>query len=196
MLTPEEAEEIVGDADPAADAEVAHTSAWALLGVPGADFDAEHVARLREVANKEGVGGFADLWDRSPAFTLPGALWRLYLLWQWDKMDPEVLENRFADGVKVLQAQGKPVSLSLPEALAAADAVLSGHATEDDLAEALALAAEAMRIMATGITYGPEWILEDNHQLAHPVTRRPEALLKTAAELEESSRLANYGNLH
>lgn len=195
MLDPEEAEEIVGDADPAGDAEVAHTSAWALLGVPGEDFDEEHVAKLRETVRAQGVDVVAALWDKSPAFTLPGALWRLYLLWQWNQINPDIVAARFAEGIEVLQKQDRPVPEPLDQTMRAVGGVLAGYATEDELAPVLSSAATAMRVMATGITYGPEWILEDRHQLAHPVTRRPQALLETASELEQSASLAVAGTL-
>lgn len=198
MLSPEEAEEIVGDVDPADEAEVAHTSAWALMGVPNADFDADAVAHLRDTVREKGVDIVANLWDRSPDFTLPGALWRLYLLWQWHQMDAQVLQERYDEGVAVLRKE-HPEELKgvapLAETIRAIEGVLAGYATEDELAPVLESAALTMRVMAAGITYGPAWITEDKHQLAHPVTRRPYALLDTAKELEESARQARAGTL-
>jgi hypothetical protein len=195
-LEPEEAEAIVGDADPAGDAEVAHTSAWALLGVPGEGLDESHVQRLRDRVAEAGVDIVADLWDRSPAFTLPGALWRLYLLWQWNEIDPGMLRKRFNEGKQVLTAQNLETPVELEDVLAETRRIMVGNGTEDDIADALNHAAQAMRIMATGITYGPEWILEDTHTLAHPVTRRPKALLETADELEAGATLASSGELN
>ena len=90
-LDQEEAEDIVGDEDPAAESEIAHTTAWALMGVPSGDFDEKATEKLRQSVRSEGVDIIAAAWARSPGFTLPGALWRIYLLCQCHQMNPEVL---------------------------------------------------------------------------------------------------------
>lgn len=198
MLDQAEAEQIVGDEDPAAEAEIAHTTAWALMGVPNADFDEEAVKQLRESVRREGVDIVAAAWARSPDFTLPGALWRIYLLWQWHQMNPEVLQARYDEGIEELQREGAQKSEMPPplgEVIRGVEGVLAGYATEEDLAPVLSAAASVMRTMALGVRFGPDWITEDGHRLAHTVTRRPEALLKTAAELEESAKQAAMDNL-
>ena len=73
MLDAARAETIVGDEDPAALAGVAHTSAWALMGVGDETFPDEDVARLRAAVRDHGVDTVAHVWSRSPEFTLPGA---------------------------------------------------------------------------------------------------------------------------
>lgn len=196
-LDQQEAETIVGDEDPAAESEIAHTTAWALLGVPNADFDEKAVETLQASVRQEGVDIIAAAWSRSPDFTLPGALWRLYLLWQWHQMNPQVLQDRYTEGVEAMKRQGVEVTDPLPldEILLAVEGVLTGYATEDELAPVLEAAAQAMRIMAMGVTFGPEWITEEGHVLAHTVTRRPQALVETARELDESARQAAQGTL-
>lgn len=192
-----EAEAIEGDEDPAAESEIAHTTAWALLGVPNADFDDAAVKKLQESVRTEGVDIIAPAWSRSPAFTLPGALWRIYLLWQWHQMNPEVLQDRYDEGIAAmrergLDADGQP---PLSEIIRGVEGVLAGYANEDDLASVLQASAQAMRVMASGVHFGPEWITEEGHVLAHTVTRRPQALLDTASELDESARQAAAGTL-
>ncbi len=196
-LTAADAEQIIGDVDPANEAEVAHTSAWALMGVPNADFDAEATEKLRAAVRSQGVDIVAGLWDRSPDFTLAGALWRIYLLWQWHQADPTVLELRYQEGIAELERQGKDVEKlpTLDETVRAVGGVLAGYATEDDLAPVLDATATIMQIMAAGVTYGPEWITTDEHHLAHPVTRRPQALLDTASELAVAAQKSREGNL-
>lgn len=197
MLEPKEAEQIVGEADPAQESEIAHTSAWALMGVANADFNQEAVDRLVKTVREQGVDVIACLWDRSPDFTLPGALWRIYLLWQWQQMNPVVLQERFAEGLAALDQQGRSIEQVVPlgETIRAVEGVLAGYANEEELAPVFEAAATAMRVMAAGITYGPQWITDDRHALAHPVTRRPRALLDTAAELDESAQQARRGTL-
>ncbi len=192
-----EAEAIVGDEDPAAESEIAHTTAWALMGVPNADFDEKAVKELQQSVRKEGVDIIAAAWSRSPDFTLPGALWRIYLMWQWHQMNPVVLQDRYDEGIKALTDQGLDVSNEPPlaDVIRAVEGVLAGYASEDDLAAVLEGTAEAMRVMAAGVRFGPEWITEDGHVLAHTVTRRPQALLDTAKELDASAQQARAGTL-
>ena len=76
------------------------------------------------------------------------------------------------------------------------EGVLAGYGNEDELASVLSAAAQSMRVMAMGVRFGPEWITEEGHVLAHTVTRRPEALLDTAKELDESAREAAQGTLN
>lgn len=198
MLDPEQAEEIVGDEDPAVESEMAHSTAWALMGVPSADFSADDIPKVLEAVRSQGVDVVAASWSRSPEFTLPGALWRLYLLWQWGQLNPSALYERYQAGLDAMKQHDHDVA-SLPnldEVQLAIEGVLSGYATDDDLAPVLDSAAHAMRVLAASVQYGPEWITDDQHVLAHQVTRRPTALLDTADELEESARQARAGTLN
>lgn len=192
-----QAEAIEGDEDPAAESEIAHTTAWALLGVPNADFDQQAVEQLQTSVRSEGVDIIAAAWSRSPEFTLPGALWRIYLLWQWHQMSPEVLQDRFDEGVAAMREKGlQQDPIPLAEVIRGVEGMLAGYGNEDELASVLAASAEAMRVMAMGVRFGPEWITEEGHVLAHTVTRRPAALLDTAKELDESAREAAQGTLN
>ena len=74
MLDAEQAENIPG-------AEVAHLVAQTLLGIEK-DTD-QNVQHLRELLESGGVDTVSELWSASPANTLPGTLWRLYLVYQW-----------------------------------------------------------------------------------------------------------------
>ena len=98
MLDAARADAIIGDEDPAATAAVAHTAAWALMGVGDETFTDADVARLRETVRTSGVDTIAHVWSRSPEFTLPGALWRVYLLHEWYHRDPLLVAERYADG--------------------------------------------------------------------------------------------------
>lgn len=198
QLEPEQAEEIVGDEDPAENSEIAHTSAWALMGVPNADFDEAAIAQLKETVRAQGVDVIASAWSRMPDFTLPGALWRIYLVWQWHQMNPELLAQRYEEGRLAMEKQGVANDETVPsldEVIRADEGVLAGYATEDDLPAVLGSNAALLRVLAAGVAYGPEWITDDDHVLAHRVTRRPQALLDTANELDESERQARAGLL-
>lgn len=199
MLDPEMAEYIVGDEDPADGSGLAHSTAWALLGQPSVDFSEEEVPQVLEAVRSKGVDVIASAWARSPEFTLPGALWRIYLMYQWYQMNPGILYERYQEGVAVMKDGGvEPPGLipNLDEVILAIEGVLAGYATEDDLAGVFEVAASAMRVLAASSKYGPQWITEDTHALANPVTRRQTALLDTASELDESAKQAKAGTLN
>ena len=54
ILFPARAEAIIGDEDPAAASGIAHSTAWALLGIPDEDFDLEAITRLRSLVCAQG----------------------------------------------------------------------------------------------------------------------------------------------
>ncbi|QWW19392.1 hypothetical protein I6B53_09930 [Schaalia sp. 19OD2882] len=198
MLSPDAADAIVGDVDPAEGAALAHTSAWALLGVGDEEFGPEAVTRLRATITDEGVDVVSYMWSRSPEFTLPGALWRLWLLSEWHRRDTALVDRRFAEGVAALQGSGQEGPLTCdPPALVIGevDALLRGERTEDDLERVIASAARIMRVLAAGETHGAAWILDPADPLAHPVTTRAKALLRTAEELDRAAVLAASGTL-
>jgi len=97
----------VGDVDPALRSEAAHTTASAVLhrGRAGAE-DPALVARLVALVDEEGLDTIATLWAQSPPDTLPGALWRLYLLREWVRRDPRTVAERFRLGVVRAEVSG------------------------------------------------------------------------------------------
>lgn len=216
-LDPEAAESIEGAIDTAASSELAHQAAQALVGDspladdgPGAGDPGEWITRPGVVAGvaANGVDAVAELWADSPAATLPGALWRLFLVREWIRRDPALIARRYAtvidlsdlgadDGAlarfEVARAEARPAP-SPDDLRAALDRVLAG-----DLADVVALApvlvavAAFLRALAAGSD--PVWITDDADELADRVTRRDSALLATADELAEASRRAESGRL-
>ena len=220
-LDPEVAESIEGAVDTAAASELAHQAAQALVGggapvgdepdVAGAPGDSgEWITRPGVVAAvaDHGVDAVAELWADSPAATLPGALWRLFLVREWIRRDPALIARRYAtvidlsdlgadDGAlarfEAARAEAEPAP-SPGDLRAALDRVLAG-----DLADVVALApvllavAAFLRALAAGSD--PVWITDDADELADRVTRRDSALLATADELAEASRRAESGRL-
>lgn len=83
--------------DPAELAAAGHRTAQALVRGPRGD-DQDFVARVVELADTEGLGTLAELWSHAPPDTLPGALWRLYLLRTWVHRDPMRAAREFAAG--------------------------------------------------------------------------------------------------
>ena len=198
MLSASRAEAIIGDEDPAESAAVAHTAAWALMGVGDDEFDDEAVARLRAHVRGHGADAIAHVWARSPAFTLPGALWRAYLLSEWYHRDPGAVARRYEAGAASPRIDGleAPVDVRpLPFVIEEVDSLLRGDLTDDDLDFVLAQASRAMRVLAAGES-GPLWIEDPADPLAHRVTMRTSALLATADELDLAAREARVGTLN
>ncbi|MDO5720547.1 MAG: hypothetical protein Q4P05_07400 [Actinomycetaceae bacterium] len=189
MLSFEDAEKIEGDEDPAAAFQVAMTSARALLGLSDDEFGPDAVENLVRAIASEGVDIVADLWERSPAFTLPGAFWRLYLFNEWYQRDPLLIHERFNEGVNAPFTAGiddAEEEQSIPDVEAVFARVTALFTGQDfgDLTDLLRECALTMRILASGATFGTTWIRSDKDRLATMVTRRAAALIETANEVD------------
>lgn len=197
-LDDEEVQEIVGDGDPAEDSAAAHASAWALMGVADDELTQDMVEALRATVRTKGVAEIAPIWTRSPDFTLPGALWRLYLLSQWHGRDPKDVRARFDAGADLINRRDPRDTRGVPDfdrTIADVNALLRGDRTDDDLEQILGEAARAFGVIAAGSLDGEPWITNDDDPLAHPVTRRARALLLTGDELDQAARRARVGAL-
>lgn len=205
ILDNKDAELIWGDSDPALSSEAAHSTANAVLYGPSHLADDERLAeRVGAIIDAEGLDEIAGLWSRSPATTLPGALWRLYLLRAWLERDPETITMRFRAG----SAESAPSAVRDPDDDGERDAVVSPQppvldevlaqlfagTSEIPLADALEQSAAFLRVLADGTEADPRWRTHDD-DAAHPVTRRPDALAATAGELQQAAARARAGTL-
>lgn len=192
-------EAIVGARDVAESSVLAHSTAWALLGVGDEDFDAQALERLRELVSSGGIAMVAELWSSSPDFTLPGALWRVYLFREWYHRDPLFVGELYRLGLRSERVPGLEAPLNdapLESVIAQGDALLSGARTDDDLEEILTGIGRAMRIVAAGDPrVGNQWIDDPHDALAYGVTTRARALVMTAQELERAAARARIGEL-
>lgn len=198
MLDPRDAEKLPGALDPALREEVAHTTARAVVHQARASEDPEVVARLVRLVESEGLDVVAALWaDAAPA-TLPGALWRLYVLREWVRRDPQTVTLRYRLGVDAAPVQeavaGVPRPPSPDDVRALADDVLSG-VYAGDLGVALERAAAFCRILATGAAFDA-----DAREVADPggalrMTRGAADLQRTATELEHTAGMWRAGTL-
>ena len=192
-------EAIVGAPDVADSSVLAHSTAWALLGVGDEDFEPEALRRLRELLSTGGVPLVAELWSQSPDFTLPGALWRVYLFREWFHRDPLTVAELYILGLHADQVPGleEPIhARPLEDVIHDADALLSGEKRDDDLEDIFTELAHAMRIVAAGDPrVGRQWIDDPHDALAYGVTMRARALVMTAQELERAASRARIGEL-
>ncbi|WP_413451961.1 hypothetical protein AA0Y32_13365 [Georgenia phoenicis] len=197
MLDAQTAERIVGDVDPALRSQAAHTTAAVLVrrGRAGSE-DPELVSRLVSLVDTQGLDTIAELWAESPSTTLPGALWRLYVMREWVRADPSRIADRFALGRHRAEVAGVIAGVVEPpgptDVAHLADAVLAG-VYEGDLDVALDRAAAFVRVVATGAALDADSL--DDEDLAGGLTRRASALLRTAEELEHAAEMWRVGTL-
>jgi hypothetical protein len=190
-LDPRDAEELAAESDPALRDEVAHATARAVVHRARASEDPQVVERLVRLVETEGLDVVAALWADAAPVTLPGALWRLYVLREWVRRDPQTVALRYRLGVGAAPVHeavaGVPAPPEPEDLRALADAVLSG-VYSGDLAVALERAAAFCRILATGAAFDA-----DAREVADPdgadrLTRGASGLLRTAEDLEQSAR--------
>lgn len=178
-------ESFVGSEDPAQLNRVAHDTASALLARVRDDPDPEIVDRLVRYTDEHGIDAIAELWSRSSAKSLPGALWRIYLLRALIRQDSEAVAFAFRRGTEVSttidQAVAGAATPTGPgEVQELADRILQGVFT-GDFAVALDRAASFCRVTAAGFAS-----LADDADAAESVhEQRPRRLTQRALRLTE-----------
>ncbi len=99
-FTDKEFAAIQGGDDPALVNRVAHETANALLHRVREDPDPAVVERLVTYTDVHGIDAIAELWARVGAHTLPGALWRIYLVRVVIRQNPEEIAYFFERGTE------------------------------------------------------------------------------------------------
>ena len=187
-----------GGVDPALRADVAHATAQALVYRGRSSSDPAVLERLLALVETEGLDVVAALWADTPAESLPGALWRLYVLREWVRRDPETVADRYRQGVEAAPVEGAVAGVPLPpgpaDVRAVADAVLSGVYT-GDLATALDRAAAFCRVLATGAALDADHLDVVAPGEAERQTRGASSLVRTADELTRGGALWRDGRL-
>jgi hypothetical protein len=115
--------------------------------------DADVADRLLHLADTEGIETIAQVWSGSPADSLAGCLWRLYLLRSWVYADPVGVSEQFEAGRRSAQVARVVAGVADPpgpeQLKAMVDEVLRGIAGSD-FADVLLRAAAFARVVATG----------------------------------------------
>jgi hypothetical protein len=146
-------ESIVGGTDPALVSEAADRAAVLLVRGARKAGDAEVAERLLHLADTEGIETIAEVWSGSPADSLAGCLWRLYLLRSWVYSDPSGVAREFEAGQRSAQVARVVAGVADPpgpeQLKAMVDQVLRGIAGSD-FADVLLRAAAFARVVATG----------------------------------------------
>ncbi len=158
---------LVGSADSAEAARVAHATASALLTRAREDSSGESTERLIAFTAEHGIDDIAELWAQAPAVSLPGALWRLYLLQLAIHSDAHTSALLYERGRVELGSvdavvAGAPVPASPEEIVALIDTILRG-VFRGDFSVALERAAAFCRVQVSGATH-----LADDYETTEP----------------------------
>lgn len=191
--TPAELEAAGGEAlDPAEVSEVAHETASALVGQGRASQDPALRERLVHLVDELGVATVAELWAQRPAVSLPGALWRLYMLREWVQRDPAGASADYTEGMKHADVAHVVAGAAEPpgpdEVRDLGDAIVRG-VYEGDLAVALDRAAAFCRVIAVGRAHRADDRDGLDEEGAARATRTAGSLVTTAHDLERAAAL-------
>ncbi|WZH35630.1 MAG: DNA-directed RNA polymerase subunit beta [Microbacterium enclense] len=179
--------------DPAEVSRVAHSTAHALLSRVRADPSVDVVERLVAFTDDHGIDDIAELWSRSPARSLPGALWRLYLLQLMIHDDAPTAALLYERG-RVQMATVDPVVVGAPapagpeELVQVIDTILRGL-FEGDFAVALDRAAAFCRVQASGSTHLADDYENTESDRASALTTRALRLSTYAEDLAAAAAL-------
>ncbi|GII98467.1 hypothetical protein CLV28_0789 [Sediminihabitans luteus] len=198
MLDPRAAAELPDDVDPRTRDEIAHTTAAVIVRRARAAEDPDVVDRLVRLVETEGLDVVAGLWADAAPNSLPGALWRLYVLREWTRRDPEGVALRYRLGVDAAPVSEAVAGVVRPpgpdDVRDLADAVLSGvFAGELDVA--LDRAGAFCRIVAAGAAQDADAREVADPEAARRVTHGAASLQRTADELVHAAALHRAGML-
>ncbi|WP_394552859.1 DNA-directed RNA polymerase subunit beta [Agromyces sp. MMS24-JH15] len=191
-----------GGDDPAQLSRTAHDTAAALLARVRANPDPEILARLVAYTDEHGIDAIAELWSHASPKSLPGALWRIYLLRALIAQDPEgvaLAYRRGADASTTIDpvVAGAVTPTGPDEVRELADRILHGLFA-GDFAVALERAAAFCRVAATGTAELADDA--DATDRIHPdrpaeLTRRALRLTELADDLRACARLWRHDSL-
>jgi len=190
---------LFGSQDPAEVSRVAHQSAQALMARVREEPEGEVIDRLVAFTDEHGIDTIAELWSRSPAKTLPGTLWRIYLLQLMIHADPATASLLYERGRAELASAdvvvaGAPSPAGPEELIALSDTILRGL-FEGDFAVALDRAASFCRVQASGATHFADDYEFTEPERASTLTTRALRLATYADDLHVAARLWRTGSL-
>jgi hypothetical protein len=183
-----------GDEDPAARSEAADRCATLLVRGARGSVDETLVTRVVSLAESEGLDTLAELWAGSPADSLGGCLWRLYLLRAWVYADPAAAAREFDAGRRHTPVHEVVAGVVDPpgpdEVRHLFDLVLRG-VVRGDFADTLYRAAAFARVTAAGRAE----LGSSDVATAHSAALSAAKLLTMAEQLEHAARLELDGRL-
>ena len=186
-------DEFEGGQDPAQIIRLAHDTAHALVDHARETDDLAVVDRLVSFTDEHGIDALAELWASSSAKSLPGALWRIYLIRMLIRQDPEGMSYLFQRGTEVLGTidtliAGAPLPTGPKEITELADQILRGL-FRGDFATALDRAAAFCRVASAGATSVADDVEVPSPDRATTLTTQASRLEHTGAQLTVCARL-------
>lgn len=183
----------VGGEDPAQISRVAHDTALALLSRVRDNPESAIVERLVAFTDQHGIDAVAELWSRANPRSLPGALWRIYLVRALVRQDPTGTSFLYQRGVEVATSidpvvAGATAPTGPEEITTLADQILRGL-FQGDFAVALDRAAAFCRIMALGCSSVADDSDSTSPKRASELTTRALRFSTTANEFVSCARL-------
>lgn len=190
---------IKGANDPAEVRRVAHDTAAALLHRARDSNDPVIVARIMTFTDEHGIDDLAELWSGASAVSLPGALWRLYLIREAARRNADVTSYTFRRGFDRDQTISHVVAGAVTptgpdEIVALCDEILHGAFT-GDVAIAFERASAFCRIMSQGAADIAESSETSDHERAVAWTRRGSRYLAMAEDLHGAAQQWTDGML-
>ncbi|MDY1006133.1 DNA-directed RNA polymerase subunit beta [Curtobacterium sp. CFBP9011] len=182
-----------GGEDPALVNRVAHDTANALLHRVRADPDPAVVERLVTYTDVHGIEAIAELWARVGPHTLPGALWRIYLVRTVIRQNPEEIAYLFERGTELIGTIDQAVAgaeepTGPAEILTLSDRILHGLYT-GDFAVALERGAAFARLTAAGATSVADDADVSAAERASALTTRAFRLAELAEDLSAAAAM-------
>lgn len=192
-------ESFVGGEDPAQISRVAHETAGALLRRVRQSSDQGVVDRLVAFTDEHGIDAVAELWARASPRSLPGALWRIYLMRALVRQDAEGIAYLYQRGTEFVPTidpvvAGATVPTGPVEITELADQILRGL-FQGDFGVALDRAAAFCRLTALGCTSVADDSDSTSPDRASELTTRALRLSQTATEFVACARLWRSGSL-
>ncbi len=160
-LTNQELEQMIGASDPKLIYELAHRTAHTLISRIRENPDEDVLKRITEYSAEHGLEAIAELWSHSSPKTLPGTLWRIYILHSFMRKHQKAAVAYYRRGLELAGSSSinlsgvdelvagvaEPIS---PENISAtADQILRG-VFSGDFSIALVRAAAFCRLIAKG----------------------------------------------
>lgn len=192
-------EAYLGSEDPARRYAIAHETAQRLVDGGRDAADDRIVERMVAYTDEHGIDAIAELWAAMSAESLPGALWRLYLLRALVRQDPAAAAYAFQSGVEALATAdpaiaGAPSPAGPEEIADLVDRILRG-AFAGDLTDALRRAGATSRLLAAGTLAEADASDVSAPERASAFTTRAARLATIGEELELAARLERAGRL-
>lgn len=188
----------MGGSDPAEVAEAAHVSAQLLVDTSRETTDSVVRQRILSLAQEHGIELLAQMWASAPACSLPGALWRLYVLHTALAKHPEETAQFFRQGKPLADVSAVVAGVIDPpgakEIERVSNEILSGLFT-DELDAALDRAAAFCVVVSAGQRAIGGRIEHDDPQISSHLYEQSQRLYKTAQELADAARAWRRGAL-